>query len=396
MTEDRPSRRIAALGAALAIALPTIGCGSDTAQAVSEAATPGTPLGVSPTPRASVGVLEGDTLQQFQRIVTPFLLPDGHLVVPDAGANTIRVFAPDGRFVTAFGRPGEGPGEFASLSRAWARGDTIEASDGRLYRITRFTLDGVVESVAFRGGQGADSPIPGSLGDGWAISGVAAAAMGTRDQIAVHQLSRSGERGGEIGTTEGFLRFNSGQFGGPTPLSPKPLLAAHGGRVYIGESMTPRIRVVDAQGAQIAEIGWQPDPPPPLDATLRAVIDSAVAGQPTDAQAVMREGFATAPPPTGLPVIGGMIVDSEGFVWIRPYDPFVHAYAVGGLSRSGPGGRWLVFAPDGARVAEVEAPADVEPVSITRDALVGIHRDELGVESVQVYALERSAPGARP
>ena len=55
-----------------------------------------------------------------------------------------------------------------------------------------------------------------------------------------------------------------------------------------------------------------------------------------------------------------------------------------------------MFAPDGARVGELEAPVDVEPVSITRDALVGIHRDELGVESVRVYALERSAGGARP
>jgi hypothetical protein len=61
-----------------------------------------------------------------------------------------------------------------------------------------------------------------------------------------------------------------------------------------------------------------------------------------------------------------------------------------GRARRPDRGRWLVFAPDGTQVTEVEIPADVQPVSITRDALIGIHRDDLDVESVRVYELERS------
>jgi hypothetical protein len=47
---------------------------------------------------------------------------------------------------------------------------------------------------------------------------------------------------------------------------------------------------------------------------------------------------------------------------------------------------------DGSRAGEVFVPANVSPVQITVDRLVGIHHDELGVESVRVYALVRAGP----
>jgi hypothetical protein len=34
-------------------------------------------------------------------------------------------------------------------------------------------------------------------------------------------------------------------------------------------------------------------------------------------------------------------------------------------------------------------PAELQPIQVTRDAVVGIARDELGVEYVRVYPLER-------
>ena len=55
----------------------------------------------------------------------------------------------------------------------------------------------------------------------------------------------------------------------------------------------------------------------------------------------------------------------------------------------GPGGNWLVISPEGAEVGWLEMPEGLEPVQITSDAVVGIYRDELGVESVRVHSLSR-------
>jgi hypothetical protein len=88
-------------------------------------------------------------------------------------------------------------------------------------------------------------------------------------------------------------------------------------------------------------------------------------------------------------------VDELGFVWIRSYDPTAHAAALGGLGpgdyalSSPTGGAWTIYAPDGSRAGSFHIPDGVRPVQITARALVGVHHDALGVESVVVYPLVR-------
>jgi hypothetical protein len=89
-------------------------------------------------------------------------------------------------------------------------------------------------------------------------------------------------------------------------------------------------------------------------------------------------------------VFWDFLVDGGEFVWIREYDPRVHATGVGGLMTAGPGGNWAVFDLDGRRVTSVAVPEDFEPMSIESDHLIGVRRDEFDVESVRIYRIERS------
>ena len=85
-------------------------------------------------------------------------------------------------------------------------------------------------------------------------------------------------------------------------------------------------------------------------------------------------------------------MDELGFVWIRPFRPERDAAALGGVvgyGRSGPGGLWRVFTPDGEEVGQVEIPAGLEPYQVTEDKVLGVYFDELGVEYVRVYELVR-------
>ena len=88
-------------------------------------------------------------------------------------------------------------------------------------------------------------------------------------------------------------------------------------------------------------------------------------------------------------VFWDFLVDGEEFLWVRDYDPAVHAVNAGGLGRTGPGGVWTVLNRNGAVVATVSMPADFEPSSIDADYVLGVRRDELDVESVRVYRVQR-------
>jgi len=369
-----------------AIAVAACDTGEDVTRSVPEIV--GAPVEIEEAPRLALGVLEGDTLQEFHRVVTPFLMFDGRLVVPVAGAGTIRVFGPDGEFLMSLGRPGKGPGEFQYLLSAWPRGDTIEALDFRLRRIARFFPDGSMEDVVIQSDLPDLSVAIGPLDDGgWAVAGVARGDAGMRDQIAVRRVSQDGVDTGEIARGEGMVRYATDEFTGPEPLSPRAIVAVGRGRILVGEGLTPRVVEFDPSGAQLREYTWEVDGTGSPGTILSAVIDSAVAMAGPDRAAATRRRLEGAPAPQQLPVYWKILVDGAGFVWIRPYEPFVHSFALGGTP--GAGGRWLVLSPDGAEAGTVMMPPGIEPVQITMDAVVGIARDASGVESVRVHALHR-------
>jgi hypothetical protein len=339
----------------------------------------------------SVGVVEGDPNQEFDRVVTPFLMSDGRLIVPVAGARSIRVFDERGSFSYNLGSEGAGPGEFRSLNAAWARGDTIEALDDRLRRITRFIPGGSVEVVDLRSEVRDLSAVAGPIPEGWIAGGVAVGDVGRRDSIVLRWFDRTGADRGAVGTVEGYARYHTAFLTGPEPLSPRPMLQVTGGRAHIAESLTPAIRVLTPAGVLDREIAWQPETAQTARDVLTLVIDSAVSRAPEGRAETLRRHLEASEVPDRLSVFWKFIVDDDSFIWIRSFEPLKHAAALGGLSLAGggAGGRWSILSPDGNVVGTIEVPADLEVVSITSGAVVGIARDALGVESVRVHRLER-------
>lgn len=364
-----------------------LACSAEDGDDVDAPGSVGAPLEIEAEPRLTLGVVEGDTIQEFHRIVSPFLMPDGRLVVPLSDAGTLRVFAANGTYIRSLGRPGSGPGEFSYIGAAWPRGDTIEVLDGMRRRIVRFTPDDAIDEIGLPATlRDASRAFP--LGEGWAVAGVASAGNGQRDRLVMHHISRDGADHGELAATEGMARFGAPGLGsGPEPLSPNGVLTVRNDRVYVGETLTPLIRVVDAEGGALREIRWQPAQQPDPHAVLNEVIDSALARTPAAQTDWARRRFEAAPVPGALSIFWDVLVDELDFVWIRSYEPLRHAFALGG--RAGAGGAWRVFAPDGQEVGDIVMPADLEPVQITRDAVVGIARDDLGVERIRVHELRR-------
>lgn len=357
-------------------------------------APPGTPLAIASDPLVSVGVASGDTAQEFGRVVTPFLLPDDRFAVPDGLAQVIRIFDLDGNALQSLGGQGEGPGEFSALARAWPRGDTIEAFDLQTVRVTRFLPDSSVEVVALRPERFGFFPLPGAVSDGWILSGVDNTGPGAgppdgRDEIGLLHLESDGETQHRVAGTLGIHRYSHDGGSGVHPVSPQGVYRIHQDRLYVGETLTPRIVVYDLDGTVQSEITWEPAEGTDPAAALAVVRDSALARADSDELESVRQTFDAVPTAEAVPVFHDLLVDGEGFIWVRPYELPGHAHYLGGWAGPGAGRSWLIFTPEGERVGTVEVPDELIPVHIGTDAILGLVRDELGVESVHIHAIER-------
>ena len=102
-----------------------------------------------------------------------------------------------------------------------------------------------------------------------------------------------------------------------------------------------------------------------------------------------------------LSIAESFFLDDQGFLWVRrspvgddegrrwellaPPDfeePSGHVVWL-------PSGLHDVFRPDGVYLGTVKLPQDLDVMEIGMDYVLGVARDELGVEYVQVYGLDR-------
>jgi hypothetical protein len=100
---------------------------------------------------------------------------DGTVYLIQRKPNAIKVYAPDGSFVSDIGREGEGPGEF-KMGFIGVRGDTVALHDPALYRFTTFLRDGtLIQSRASPGDwissyididEQGRAAVPGDMADG--------------------------------------------------------------------------------------------------------------------------------------------------------------------------------------------------------------------------------------
>lgn len=350
----------------------------------------GTPLELTPEPRVTLGVVEGAKEQMFHEVSTPFLLRDGSVVVPSAGDHEIRVFDRSGTLVRRLGRQGRGPGEFERVGPAWAHGDTIEVFDIALQRITRFPPNGEPQAIQLRGTQllWALGRVPG----GWLLVNLAEPGLmreNPRDQIVVQRFDREGVHHLDVAQIEGVRRVRL--LGRMTAdlFSPTARFRVLDGHLYVADTTEPEVRVLDEDGQRVRSVRWTVETPVAPRAGLEQVRETLRDGRDIDQQLTNLLG---APLPDGLPAFTDMLVDELGFVWVRPYLPSRDAVAVGGnvaFHRNSTGGDWHILSPDGVRVGTVAMPTNFEPYSISTDALIGIVRDQLGVEFVHVYDLRR-------
>lgn len=95
---------------------------------------------------------------------------------------------------------------------------------------------------------------------------------------------------------------------------------------------------------------------------------------------VARRGYGSMPLVERFPAFRKLLTDPLNHLWVREA-------TLPGTDRPAP--LWTVFDEEGWALGFIETPDGLTVFEIGADYLVGLVADELGVESVQVWALER-------
>ena len=109
-----------------------------------------------------------------------------------------------------------------------------------------------------------------------------------------------------------------------------------------------------------------------------------------------------------LSIAESFFLDDQGFLWVRRLpvgDDEGRRWELlappdfeepSGWVVPLPSGLHDVFRPDGVYLGTVKLPQDLDVMEIGMDYVLGVARDELGAEYVQVYGLERGGASGPP
>lgn len=355
---------------------------------------------VDPEPRVRIGLTEGDPPYLFSNIEAALLLSDGRIAVADRGSSELRFYSADGVFERAVGGPGEGPGEMGyirDMDRCGADSLFVFEIDFNNVVFTA-TGDYVREARPWEGSSRARRPYAlrcarnghyAAVGwenlDGPRSIGFYRAMAPTwiLAPTHAHASADSVQDAGLVFATELGTMLSSERIGRPTGSSPHPLgralrFAVSEDAVYLGTGESFEVQQYDWNGPLSRLIRW-----PGEDLTIREEHIAAYRASQLDSvsdeqRPALERSLMEMPMPPAFPAYQRIEADPQGNLWVEEF------------RRPGESSQnWTVIGADGALLGSVALPSALLVTDIGADAIVGVTRDELGVERVQVHDIAK-------
>ncbi|MFV1988718.1 MAG: hypothetical protein ACC682_15695 [Gemmatimonadota bacterium] len=342
-------------------------------------------------PTLEIGQVEGDDAYLFGGVSHGHRFADGRIVVVDRGSAELRYFDAAGVHLFTSGGRGEGPGEIAVVSGVVVVDSLVGVAeitrtswfnrDGNLVRID--PLD-VATQGRLLGTKRISSPQPLPRG-GWFMIGTDEVAWPPPDRWAVRayalrfppDLSRIDTLAVHAGGLQIRVDERRWVF---APFWPRMSASAGGpeGTIYVSANDAFEIRQFDGQGELRRIIRF--------DAPLRPVRDQDIdewkmqrraraAGTPEAAD--VERVIAVLPFPDVFPPFRQFHVDRIGRLWAERWP------------RTGEDRRFTVIGADGESLGYVSVPERFGILEAGTDHLLGVRRDELDVEYVQLFSIRQ-------
>ena len=350
------------------------------------------PWRIGPEPSVSIGEVAGEEAYLLHQANAGLVLPDGRIVIANAGSNEIRVFDASGIDEASWGRAGEGPGEFTALSGVarWP-GDSIVAWGTRARTIAVFDSEGVLGRSFVLEADDRPAEPRMALADGTVLGrSVDSGATGPgyrREQITYELRDADGNAVVSLGVhpgREAYLNMD-GPFPlfGLLPFSRTTWEARWGDLIILSPDDEYEIRAHDRDTGALARIVRRDyaNRAPTRDEVDEA-IDAALENTNLTGEQLelTRDGYKAMPLVESFPAFRTPLTDGLDHLWVREA-------TLPGMDRPAP--LWTVFDPEGRVLGFIETPDGLTILEIGADYILGRTTDDLGVESVQLWPLER-------
>lgn len=344
---------------------------------------------VDSAPRVTIGMEEGPDVYRFSGVAGVVHLPNGELAVADR-SNSIRIYNAKGVYRLTVGREGAGPGEFGVISVLRRLGnDSLIVWDFALRRITMLSVEGrvgrTVNGPSLAGFFfGVDFFPDGSL------LGVYAPPFDLRHESPgrltlplavlrydIHTLGT--DTLGEVRGATSYVEGGTHPAVISVPFSPEPVALAVDSLVYAGSGYSYEIRTYTVTG-ELRRILRLARPNPALThEVIRRYVDRLTRRARGDAaRRQIEEQSAKTPYPETLPAYDEIVADSAGELWVSRYP-----------TAAGQANLWTIFDPAGRLIGDVSTPPGFSVFEVGSDYLLGVARDSLDVERVELLGLSK-------
>ena len=355
-----------------------------------------------------IGAETGDPANLLDGVMGAVRLSGGDIVIGEWTTGALRRFNQSGTLVWRAGGQGQGPGEHAYLALlATLPGDSLFTVDGDRLRANVFGPDGEVARTLRL-----EMPGPGLRPEDFVgVSGrhLVIAFEDRREdaprlavnrwpglRIAMFSLDDGRIRSWiEAPGSEAYIVRRAGMTQNTTHVFGKgPKYSASGGRLALVDTERFSVRSIAlGDGGSIQWILRRDEPPREVTGDhVEAWVAWALSVSRGDTDAIARAARET-PMASTLPVLQSLYLDAVGNLWVEPYTAY--------FSESPP---FQVYAPDGSWLGSVVVPPGLgrdrrlglafgRTWEIGDDYILGVWRDELDVEHVRLYGLEKPGSG---
>lgn len=356
---------------------------------------------VSEAPILEVGGHDPRPDYVLDRVMDATRLSDGRIVVANGGTSELLYYDSTGTHLHTAGGAGDGPGELRGIFQIERLpGDSLRVFSFRP-GLTWFSPEGEyvrselvdvrsIASVPCRLGEGSWSALPdGSfltvLIDNFGIGGCPPAPTGPwRQSGLILRSSPEAERVDTLAILPATERH------APTyRVYGKDLVLAIGeDRVYVNDTGADEILALGFGGDTLAvlPVPFEARPVPP-DARAEALRRWR---EPDGTE--RRDSYAY---PDQYPRVGRLLADEAGRLWVMAYPqvtepmPSYRMFRPFAFHVSPAGSEWRVLDEEGQVLAEVRTPPGIFPLEIGEDYVLGLRKDELDVQSIDVHRLSR-------
>ena len=336
----------------------------------------------------SIGTAEGDPAYELFRVGGAMRFSDGRIVVANAGTGELRVYDANGDHLASWGGQGDGPGEFGAMApggvEPWP-GDSLMARDSFASRISIFSADGTFgRALRLRGGyQRVVGPLPDGRVFAATLTSFERGEPGTseivRPDLEYGILQADGSVQRDLGAYRGSELYmvntvDGSPFPRPYPFDRSAFDFLWGDLVVITTNDRYEIRAYRPDGSLARIIRRDHEARAPTRGDLRDYVARQDPDRPEALDAV-----GDMPLVEAFPAFASVRVDRLGYLWVREYRLPGEQHRL-----------WTVFDTEGRVNVIVEMPGSFSVEEIGEDYILGTRDDELGVEYVESWPLDRS------